>query len=87
MCPVCMTTGALAVASVTSASGLAALVANRLRARAAAPPSCAPVMGPAARCARDFLSARGFTFRSRSTDRDGGTTVTEERSTCAGTSF
>ena len=47
MCPVCMTTGALAVASVTSASGLAALVANRLRARAAAPPSCAPVMDPA----------------------------------------
>ena len=47
MCPVCMTTGALAVAGVTSASGLAALVANRLRARAAAPASCASVMGPA----------------------------------------
>ena len=78
MCPVCLTTTALTVAGVTSASGLAALVANRLRARAAAPPSCAPVMGPAARGARDFLSrVAGSPADARSTDRDGGTTVTE----------
>jgi hypothetical protein len=32
MCPVCLTTSALAVAGVTSASGLAAVVAARLRA-------------------------------------------------------
>ena len=31
MCPVCMTTSALAVAGVGSASGLAAVVAARLR--------------------------------------------------------
>ena len=33
MCPVCLTTAALAVSGVTSAGGLTALVVNKLRAK------------------------------------------------------